>query len=263
MRNAISWHELYATDVERAKAFYAALFGWTYAAFEATEDPYWVIHDGSQQTGGIMKNPHPDEMPASWGIYVEVEDTDQTAERVRQLGGHVAQAPWDIPTVGRLAVFADPQGAVFMVLRPDGPPSDAAPSEPPRAGQFCWYELSTPDPRAAQRFYSGLFGWETEAPDIGAGERASIFKAGGGPFAGVSTPPAGSPAPPHWGVSIAVADCDDAVGRVKALGGVVHVAPFAVGAIGRSAVCADPGGATFALFEADMAGMADLMARYG
>jgi len=49
-------------------------------------------------------------------VYFAVADTDDIAKRTPELGGKVISPPMDIPQ-GRFAVLADPQGAVFGVIR--------------------------------------------------------------------------------------------------------------------------------------------------
>ncbi len=53
-----------------------------------------------------------------WIPYVGVEDADATATRAQELGGGALLEPMDVPSVGRIAVLSDPQGAVFGILRP-------------------------------------------------------------------------------------------------------------------------------------------------
>lgn len=54
-----------------------------------------------------------------WMTYFEVADTDEAAARVVELGGHVLQPPRDASS-GRLATVADPEGAVFTMVRSTG-----------------------------------------------------------------------------------------------------------------------------------------------
>lgn len=76
--------------------------------------PYHVIKVGDTSIGGIVQTPPGAEgMPPMWGCYVTVDDVDKTAERCQALGGKLLVPPMDIPTVGRMAVLQDPQGAVI------------------------------------------------------------------------------------------------------------------------------------------------------
>lgn len=62
--------------------------------------------------------PPPDQpaMPPTWGTYITVADVDETLQKAEALGGRVVMPAMDIPTVGRMALLADPQGATFMVI---------------------------------------------------------------------------------------------------------------------------------------------------
>ena len=110
------WNELVTTDVEAAKAFYGKLFGWTTAPLM---EGYTLFNKdkGDRNAGGLMKTPQPG-MPAQWLAYVCVDDVDATAAQVAALGGKIKMPPMDIPTVGRIAVLSDPQGAAIGIFRP-------------------------------------------------------------------------------------------------------------------------------------------------
>lgn len=51
-----------------------------------------------------------------WMTYFEVRDTDAATARVAALGGRVLSPPRD-RIRGRLALVADPEGAVFALVR--------------------------------------------------------------------------------------------------------------------------------------------------
>lgn len=118
-------------------------------------------------------------------------------------------------------------------------------------GVPCWVDTSQPDPEAAVAFYHGLFGWEFE--DVmppGSPSRYFVARIRGGDVAGVGSPPEGAPARAVWNTYIWVQSADDTASRVRAAGGRVLVEPFGVTAAGRTALCADPEGAMFYLWEA-------------
>lgn len=115
-----SWCELLTTDVEAAKSFYAALFGWSLepATNEANEDMhYHLIKADGTEVGGIMSMPPEAQgMPPGWGTYVTVDDVDAAAARAQELGASVVVPLTDIPEVGRFCVIRDPQGAVLSMI---------------------------------------------------------------------------------------------------------------------------------------------------
>lgn len=114
---AFGWCELMTTDVQAAKRFYGSLFGWQMEDKNVTGTPYTVVSAHGVGVGGIMAMPaEMSGIPPHWGVYVTVDDVDATARRVEELGGSVCLPPTEIPTVGRICVFRDPQGAPMTVI---------------------------------------------------------------------------------------------------------------------------------------------------
>lgn len=111
--NTMCWNELITTDVDAAKAFYSAVFGWTWGG----GGDYHEFQVGGAAVGGMMAKPPtmPAEIPSHWGVYFAVADTDATVAHVQELGGALHVGPMDIEP-GRMAVVADSAGAVFNVL---------------------------------------------------------------------------------------------------------------------------------------------------
>jgi predicted enzyme related to lactoylglutathione lyase len=114
------WDELVTSDVEAAKAFYTKVLGWTTADMDMGEaGVYTLLRSGEADRAGILKKPAGMESaPDAWLTYVGVDDVDGTAKRAAELGGQVFQPPFDVEGVGRLAVLADPVGAVFGIFKP-------------------------------------------------------------------------------------------------------------------------------------------------
>jgi uncharacterized protein len=134
-----NWSDLSTADPAGAKAFYGALFGWQaqtvqfgegvegtmwrlpgYADFLATMDPGLRVRHAEQGVPEGFSDavawllPIADDGPARWGVTFAVDGTDAVADRAAALGGAVVTTPFDAgPT--RVAVLADPQGAVFTV----------------------------------------------------------------------------------------------------------------------------------------------------
>ena len=118
-------------------------------------------------------------------------------------------------------------------------------------GVPCWIDTSQPDPRAAVDFYSGLFGWEFEnvmPPD--AGGEYFVARIRGGDVAAVAAIAQGAPPVATWNTYIWVQSADETAAKVRDAGGRVLTEPFDVGDAGRMAVCADPEGAAFSLWQA-------------
>jgi hypothetical protein len=117
--NALCWNELATRDINTAKDFYKAVFGWVgdTNAFEGTTYTEWKLDDRS--VGGMIQidEDWPDEIPSHWIVYFHVDDCDVAAARAEELGGKVAVPPTDIPP-GRFAVISDPQEAMFSIIQP-------------------------------------------------------------------------------------------------------------------------------------------------
>ena len=116
---AVSWTELMTSDPDAAVKFYGALFGWTFDKMDMGM-PYNVIRVGDAAVGGIM-GMAPGTPAPGWVGYVTVASADATAEQCKALGGKVLHGPADIPTVGRLVVRQDPQGARINAISYQAP----------------------------------------------------------------------------------------------------------------------------------------------
>jgi predicted enzyme related to lactoylglutathione lyase len=187
--------------------------------------------------------------PPHWLAYVATPDVDATAARAVALGGTVRVPPTDIPTVGRFAVLADPQGAQLAVFTPSGeaPGHDG----PARVSEFSWHELATSDHAAAFAFYSDLFGWtETSTFDMGEMGLYQMYgRSADRPLGGMFNKSGDMPGPPMWIYYLRVADAHAAAEKVKELGGQVLVGPMEVPGGDLICQCFDPQGALFAVHE--------------
>jgi hypothetical protein len=147
---------------------------------------------------------------------------------------------------GRMAVVADPTGAVFSLWQARSHIGAQVVNEP---GAFSWNELYTTDPNRAADFYSGLFGWKREARHMDFGDYV-IFEQGGTMMAGMmQIPKEWGPIPSHWLVYFAVDDCDGAVDKARRLAANVTVAPMDIETVGRFAMLTDPQRAAFAVIK--------------
>lgn len=121
-----------------------------------------------------------------------------------------------------------------------------------RRGRFVWFDLATPDPEAAQRFYPAVVGWGT-APFVADWGSYTMWTREGraeeslGGIQPMSAERAAG-APPHWLAYVSSPDTDATARRAAELGGKVMVAPQDIPTVGRFAVLADPWGAVIAAF---------------
>jgi uncharacterized protein len=176
--------------------------------------------------------------------YVNVDSADDTVAKVTANGGTVFMPPMDVMDAGRMAVFADPLGAVMGLWQPKGHMGAQLANEP---GTFCWNELITTDLDASKAFYKAVFGWDGEDMGPPGGPPAyTEWKLAGKSVGGMMAKNADMPAdmPPNWGVYFAVADTDASVAKAQDLGGSVLMGPADIEP-GRFAVVADDLGAVF------------------
>ncbi|HEX4599941.1 MAG TPA: VOC family protein [Gemmatimonadales bacterium] len=247
IRGRFTWHELNTSDPDRAVPFYAKVVGWSVAAFEGSPG-YRTWMTGATPMGGLMRLTEDARRmgaPPHWLMYVGMPDVDAAVRQAQGLGAKVLVPARTIPTVGRFAVLADPQGAAFAVYAPAMTPG---PDAPAALGDFSWHELATSDWQAAWRFYQALFGWDKdETMDMGPAGKYQIFGRAGRQQGGVYNTPSDMPAPPHWLSYVRVANADQAAKTVTGLGGTVVRGPMDVPGGDRIAMCIDPQGVAFAV----------------
>jgi uncharacterized protein len=114
---SLIWNENMSRDYEGNKAFYGAVFGYTFGDIGAEGMNYATLDLDGGTVGGIgeIGSDQPAEMPANWGAYFAVADTDAAVAKAIELGGSVVAPAWDSP-YGRMAVVSDNQGAVFALM---------------------------------------------------------------------------------------------------------------------------------------------------
>ena len=246
------WRDLMSTDVEKAKAFYTELFGWTIRPMpvEGYGD-YDMLFNGEHGLGGISPLDPDHGMPSHWISYITTPGTvDEACVLAAKLGATVGVEPMDIPGVGRFAVVIDPQGAVFSPYTASEEYAAQAPPEPAPGtpGSVAWNELLVDDVEAAVSFYSRLFGWERSVMDVGTGPY-HVMSAGGTMVAGIMQKPADMPAA-AWTIYFEAATAlDDALARANGLGGQTVAEAMDVPSIGRLCWVMDPSGGVFAMMQ--------------
>ena len=116
-------------------------------------------------------------------------------------------------------------------------------------GRPLWYELMTTDMKAAETFYKTVVGWQT-APFDGAGQPYTVFnRSGSVGIGGVMAKPAEVKAPPFWAMYVGVPKLEDAVAKIKRLGGKEHTPVIDIPNVGRIQMLMDPQGAAFYVIE--------------
>lgn len=265
------WVDTAQLDPEAAVAFYGALFGWEFEDRMPADSPgrYFVARLRGRDVAAVGSQPDGVPPMPAWTTYIWVDSADDAAAKVAQAGGQIRTQPLDVVDAGRMAVVADPSGAVFCVWEAKKHRGAQLANEP---GTWNWSDLHTRDLHSAKEFYQAVFGWEAAAADLGEGDYAMWKLPGYGDFLERGDPelrrrhaqdgvPEGfsdavgwlvrmtseefpADVPPHWSVTFAVDDTDATVERAVALGGRVVTPPFDTPPV-RAAVLADPEGAVF------------------
>ena len=248
------WYELMTDDPAAAQDFYAAVVGWSFAPAGKNDKDYRQFSMGSAIVGGLL--PLTPDMTANgarpcWLGYVGVDDVDRAAASIEKAGGAIHMAPQDIPDVGRLALVADPQGAMFYIMKgaSDRTSASFAATEP-MAGHCAWNELATTDQAGAVAFYTNLLGWRQEGDmDMGPLGTYQFLFQGEGMIGGVMSKPPEMPVT-AWSYYFRVPDIDKAVSIIKDNGGRILQEPMEIpgGEFAMSGL--DPQGAAFALVGA-------------
>lgn len=112
------WDELGTQDEKMALAFYEKVFAFTHDAMPMPQGTYYVLKQADKGRAGLFKAMDAS-MPTMWTPYVCVADCDATVAKATSLEATVCVPATDIPGVGRLAMFNDPQGASIAILKPD------------------------------------------------------------------------------------------------------------------------------------------------
>src|ERR1017187_3041286 len=140
------WVDLGVDDIAMASAFYAGLFGWEIQGGPPEAGGYAMCLANGQAVAGIGPKQGPPGTPAAWTTYLASDDVGQTARKVKAAGGRVLMEPMDIMDVGRMAVGADPGGAVFGIWQ------ESVSKEGTTSGPNGISKSSTSCPRLASRW---------------------------------------------------------------------------------------------------------------
>jgi predicted enzyme related to lactoylglutathione lyase len=112
----VGWHELLATDWEKAFAFYGELFGWQKADSHTGEmGTYQGFSAGGKTIGGMITKSATLPLPF-WLYYFNTDDVQAAAKRVEAGGGQILYGPTAVPGGAWVVHCTDPQGAIFGLL---------------------------------------------------------------------------------------------------------------------------------------------------
>jgi len=241
------WAELFASDTAAASKFYTGVLGWTATSLDQHGVAYVIFSNGGRPVAGIRQRSEKTPGRASrWINYIAVKDVDATLAVATKSGGETRAPARKFPDLGSMAIVTDPEGSPFGLIQSTS--GDSADNEP-APGDWNWFHLFVKTPKAAADYYGQVFGY-TSAADSRPGSGTEILLATGNTNrGGVSTLPAADDAKPGWLGVIRVANLDQALAKVPALGGLVAVAPHEAVLGSRFAVVTDPTGGSVGVIE--------------
>jgi predicted enzyme related to lactoylglutathione lyase len=244
------WYDVMTPDPDAGRAFYKAVLGWNMADSGVPGHEYTILSAGSAMVGGLMRLTDDAKamgVPPCWTGYIGSADVDADVVRLVAAGGAVRKPADDIPGVGRFAVVADPQGAVFILFTPAGPAPEGAGLPPDAPGTIGWRELMAGDMEAVFPFYATMFGWtKAEAIDMGAMGTYQLFAKDGVTRGGAMTKMPQMHGP-YWGFYFNTESIDAAAALVTGAGGSVVNGPMQVPGGQWIVQCLDPQGAFFGM----------------
>jgi predicted enzyme related to lactoylglutathione lyase len=260
------WVDAVHPDPAAAAEFYGGLFGWECedSMPDGSAGHYFMARIDGRDAAALGSVPDGAPSTAVWNTYVWVDSADETAAAAEAAGATIIVPPVDVFDAGRMAMFADPEGAAIAVWQPGRHRGALAVNE---HGGVNFNDLHTRDVDRAREFYGAVFGWETlelgpgaamwampaygdflEALNPGMRQQMSEMGAPAG-FENVVASivpidPDDTATPAHWGVTFAVDDANEAAKTAKALGGKVLQEPTDLPWV-RMTTIEDPQGAVF------------------
>ncbi len=279
-----NWVDLHTPDLEKSKAFYGAVLGWSYSSRFSLDPDMTGIDDEGEPWEGVRvttlarcqgrptaelfetTEPFVDvTLSSQWFTHLCVVDIMAALRRVEAAGGTVLRSPRERGSMATVATILDPNDALIGLWQP----RDQAGNPFARtSGSLAWIELESPDLDAAQSFYGQVFDWvpaplaaepagdvadaaHADATGTAGSEAATgdgeyrVFTTSVGPVAGAIKPTVDE-IPASWCPLFSVDDVAEATRKATELGAVVMTEPYDV-PIGRQSVVIDPEGAVFAL----------------
>lgn len=239
------WADLVTDDLRAAQLFYGPMFKWEFRNYGG----YLIAFRDDRPLAGIFQRQRPEgsEAKPRWFGYISVRSVEPATQAVTKAGGRVLAEPAKQPKRGEQAVCADPEGALFGVIKSSsGDPEDFE-ADP---GEWIWIQLLSRDGRKAAEFYRTVAGYEVVENSQPDRQSDFVLTAEGYARATVRTIPADKPdVKPNWLPFVRVANLGESLALASKLGGKVLVEPRAELLDGKVAVVADPSGGAIGLLE--------------
>lgn len=120
--------EVHADDMERAKAFYATVFGWTFQDYgEMSGSRYWGVVTGPDDepgiNGGLLRRPESATAPVqgtnAFVCTMGVDDYDEAERRILKAGGQVVLPKTALTGLAWQGYYLDTEGNTFGIHQAD------------------------------------------------------------------------------------------------------------------------------------------------
>ena len=240
------WADLVTDDANAAMNFYGQVFNWNFKPY----GNYVIVGNDMHPMGGIIQKARPannSKARPRWFPYMSVSNVGEAEAKVKNSGGKVLQATTTFPKRGAQAIFADPEGAVFGVMKSNsGDPQDYLAG----SGDWVWIQLLSRNARDAGEFYRKLGGYTVTENTQANRVNDYILVSKGYARATVRTLTSSHPdANPTWLLFVRVEDIAKTIERAKLYQGSVLIEPRPDLFDGKVAVLADPTGAIFGILQ--------------
>jgi len=243
------WFDLATNELEKQKAFYGAVFGWTFRPVGNSTDDYTLIMNDDKNIAGMfsVKPKEGANAGALWIGLMSTDDPAQAVATVEHLGGAVHTPPITLAQRGTFALLRDPEGALFGVLKSaTGDPSDKAVV----TGGFIWMDLFANKPAKESEFYQKVVGYEISTSEVKDNVERIVLNAHGKPRAGVVPLPKDANRA-GWLPYVKVEDVEATLKKVTETGGYIMVAPDNELLNGNLAIFSDPQGGVIGVVKWD------------
>lgn len=246
------WIDLMASDLDTAKKFYKDVFAWNITEETMpTGEAYPFLCVGEEVIGGAMQidtKMQQHGVTPNWNSYVMVDDADATAAKAKQLGAHIIREAFDVADFGRMAVIADPTGAVFSIWQSKKSNGEMLEGKTP--GACGWFELKTHDTDKAKTFYCDLFGWQAQTQEFQQGVNYTSFMNADSPVGGLIKLTAEmDEQTPCWALYFTVESFTEAKAKAEKAGAKMTFEPVTLAEVGTFTGFTDPEGARFSIIE--------------
>jgi predicted enzyme related to lactoylglutathione lyase len=236
-----TWIDLGIPDLDRAREFYGAVFGWEFDVGPAETGYYTMCLLRGKPVAAIMANPDADATDFWWNMYLATDDCDGTAKRIVDSGGTLIQAPMDVMDQGRMVIAQDPVGGQFGLWQAGSFIGAQLVNEP---SALLRNDLVTPTPEPARAFYPAVFDYTLDGnPALPGADFTFLRRPDGHEIGGIVGDATATSS--RWGTLFEVADTDAVAAKAIAAGGRASTPTDFV--YGRTAEITDPFGTPFTI----------------